>query len=1157
MNPIGKKAQAKVRALKAQLSRPVYGVSEKEKARRFRSGFLEVVACVREDAVDHAVERSFSAAWQLFDLERRRFSRQPIGYSNVVHYFPFEPLPIGLELQWAACSLLAQVEDLREHVQIRDTVSSCVLHGRITDAVELVKSHEEAFGVTFWSLQVALALRSVTDGSGAARELSKQVRKITGRSMATFVANLQALRLDPSASLTYFESFAEKRIERISNGALRCFLRSLFFSKRLQGDSDQAGALCISQGFSAVDQFELACQVVSSGAGLSRLRRGDFASKELLDVLCRVDEKRFGKITRSLDGRLAEPSVAHEAFSEIVRGHLSAARTAIDLAKFGEYTSVTCLLADAVLTCLTSDANPELKAPDNLVGNVASFLVGVLRRQVVEKRPVQAYDLDLRKLAIAFSALPAFRAINRVVDALSASDVNGLLEELAAFSISESESSPFDVLIGRHTVGALIPEKNASSMTTMESALESLCFDPSRLSSLRLHADALALFSSFGYLLSAQDSEAEQFTDQAVRSGFRLVRGLASIPALTLWAEAGEFESVCRLVVEECCYHGAEPRLFPMAKAMQSLDHKSIRKSDSAVDILIALSLLSKVAKDHRALALRTFALERILVSAGVSRPSELRADNLGIDAKRFEWLLGRACTPEVIDMLPSIESSKAVLEERAKICSILMSLPECQRREDYQDELLRTTKILTIERGIRVIDGSRVHVDESGVKILLREDLAEGFARYVELLQHADAEPESFEEAFRFAMNPASVETMSLGMSDSEADELLIAMVLRAREHFLFDPRFGLDCSLSKRIRHGSIVGYLRNPSASLGLAPPILTGGQYGESTLLDSLSGVSPSDRAVVRPALIAYAKTIDDLLLRLKDQLLHVKSNTHPHGIFDAPLSLGPMRVIRSVAAMDNSLDAFVETLVRSLQALIVPSLNRATELVAVETRKGIKAALDRLSHIVATSSASGRVKSHIASAIADARIATDAAIEQCADWFRPGTSSAEVFSDGELVEVAKRVVQSIHPNSELEVHYSSEQSFSISSASLVALSDILFVILDNAVKWGDSAGRIDLSISANFDLGTLDIRSSNLVAENEPVALIKERIEEKKREIARRESSHFTRREGGSGLHKLAATVDSRSEGLVDFGISSDGRFEICVRVKVIDLSLAR
>jgi hypothetical protein len=94
--------------------------------------------------------------------------------------------------------------------------------------------------------------------------------------------------------------------------------------------------------------------------------------------------------------------------------------------------------------------------------------------------------------------------------------------------------------------------------------------------------------------------------------------------------------------------------------------------------------------------------------------------------------------------------------------------------------------------------------------------------------------------------------------------------------------------------------------------------------------------PGDTGVLK-ALTDFSRAVDDHLLRIKDVVLHVKSDSHPLGVFDAPVNIGNFRVFKAMASVSTDLDSFIDNTLMSLWTLLGPSLGHAQTFLERETK----------------------------------------------------------------------------------------------------------------------------------------------------------------------------------------------------------------------------
>src|SRR5690606_8643523 len=103
-------------------------------------------------------------------------------------------------------------------------------------------------------------------------------------------------------------------------------------------------------------------------------------------------------------------------------------------------------------------------------------------------------------------------------------------------------------------------------------------------------------------------------------------------------------------------------------------------------------------------------------------------------------------------------------------------------------------------------------------------------------------------------------------------------SIYLETREKFLFSKEYGLDSSLSTRIRHGALKNHIRSVFEKLNLVTSklgdeYLENGRWAEQLFFDE------EINNLVQTRLKAFSKEIDDYTTYIVDNLIQIQTERH--------------------------------------------------------------------------------------------------------------------------------------------------------------------------------------------------------------------------------------------------------------------------------------
>ena len=163
------------------------------------------------------------------------------------------------------------------------------------------------------------------------------------------------------------------------------------------------------------------------------------------------------------------------------------------------------------------------------------------------------------------------------------------------------------------------------------------------------------------------------------------------------------------------------------------------------------------------------------------------------------------------MDLSESFASSEEILEERISVCSSLINIDK-ENSKEYQDEVLSITTHRNIQRGVKLLDQSRIYVDTADLKRWADKELREGFNRFKAFSRAGIGESQSndkFETLLtKAAQNPSEPLPKELfDVPSNEPDQIISQIYNQLADAFLTNKPYGLDSYLSLRIRHGTLA--------------------------------------------------------------------------------------------------------------------------------------------------------------------------------------------------------------------------------------------------------------------------------------------------------------------------------------------------------------
>lgn len=247
----------------------------------------------------------------------------------------------------------------------------------------------------------------------------------------------------------------------------------------------------------------------------------------------------------------------------------------------------------------------------------------------------------------------------------------------------------------------------------------------------------------------------------------------------------------------------------------------------------------------------------------------ELRAE---LSKSEYIYLLNKICINSTIKYY--FTEADATDKFRVKLLKLLLEVDDINENV-YKDEIYQINKNISVRRVIKEVNQSRLYVDISKLKVKLTEKNNEDFTRLLKLFYEKQSV-----DLINFNINKSKnfnkyLVDQELNVTDeyNKADFIAFKNIFfDVREHFLFDKAFGLDSSLSTRIRHGALENEIRSVFENLNLLTTTIED-NYIDSDYWSNIIN-NHSKNIAVQKLLKRFSKEIDNYCSVLKNNVIQI-------------------------------------------------------------------------------------------------------------------------------------------------------------------------------------------------------------------------------------------------------------------------------------------
>jgi len=1015
---------------------------------------------------------------------------------------------------------------------------------------------ETQFGLSLWLIETRIGLEQYFIGLEAQKEYTSKIKAQYQSGLPPYIAHHCSVRNEPRSTLHRCNNDAISRIEKAAvRQDTKTYLRYRVVDEFSGTERDASALLRIEQAQSIIDLYETAIDIIQKLTITGKLSRYKNSVLTALGAWSEIDDYRIAKLLAVI-GKIepSSPSLRNSATLEhLLTSSVSAGyRLALKSLQALPTDAWSAIEAAVCLSLRGRTRSSHGKTPWAVVVERLSILLS--RGEHFEQA-----SADLQKFLRNFQTLPTAKAMLDFVRHITVSQVERPTH-LSAPCLNSALWGSEDLRIATGQANLLLKDLLRRQGHQAASCL----WDDSAPGHDWSEAARAAQTYIVGRTRPRDGAVPPQLADKALNLNLpSSIRAMLSSLAID-WAVADQdLDAAVTLIAAEAVLSPVARANLPVALAVGGRTWEELGRVNDKLALAIVLDLLLRRTNDDTVATFLRFAFEEHLTTLGLSRPSDIASPENAVDKLKAIYFLRYVCVPSTMEMFGAFAGSRDLEEERILICERLAEFDPA-RNGEYEAELRTLKNRLLIQDGIKLVDSSRIHVDVGPISRLAEQSLGESFSRYRALIDAGIGLAKDLDTVMtavtglRSTAKGAERGSEYLEVPENEADTTLLEIILTLRDQFLNDSNHGLNFYLSKRIRHGTIAGYLRSPieESSLITQRESETAPYRPNEYWLSRLSFTSSSARAGAAEAFERFAKEIDGWIRELKDDYLQIRNKEHPKGLFEIVVTAPTYHVIRSAIQQDLTFQAFLESCFAIFWAFLEPSLAAARSLLVVHTKDKFALAFAGLHEAIRGYAEQDESFRSFGTAIRTTSAEIQRQIDMMSDWLRR-TEVQQVthrFTIEEVVDIAVesalKAHKSFRPNITKEIFGG---DLDVTASILVILSDILFILFDNIFKYAKSGNepRVLLRIEADRTAEVIRIFVVNETGRTVRTDEVEAELSRIRQNIDNRTFAGRVQREGKSGFFKIANIVYESKRGELGFGFLENGDFAVRVTVPVI------
>lgn len=435
-----------------------------------------------------------------------------------------------------------------------------------------------------------------------------------------------------------------------------------------------------------------------------------------------------------------------------------------------------------------------------------------------------------------------------------------------------------------------------------------------------------------------------------------------------------------------------------------------------------------------------------------VDRPSRLQVDTLGCDIDVYIYFLKNVCIAKTLDdSLFIFDSSEERDQERIEICNILSKM-DSDNIEIYGQEIRDIIQKLMINKELKKIDESRIHVNVDGIRTRLNSTDVTG--------KKFDSSIKNDFQRLQFYLDERSHQWFALIKGESNSfdelhsalNRLLKEIVFKVRNAFVSSDEFGLDGYLSLNIRHNTLQDELRSPFHKEMLLPK--RDSKNKRFVVDDSWTRfLKTKDEKLVEQAFEDFYNETEGILTKLVTKYIQIKTEEkNVEGLFDYCLYEDDIVYLWSVTENIEEFEDFFNAIIEFLWLRTERNLEYVKKVIHTEIKNDYLNALHNFADKVETIDNS-QVSKKLIEKISEAEIDLQNSLDHISYWFQ--RSNESMYSDFELqfaFDLGLQTVKNLHHEKEfIAIALEPSCSDKIAGEYLKFYDGIFYNIFDNIYK----------------------------------------------------------------------------------------------------------
>ncbi len=1144
-------AKNRVRGVFSKARDSSFKTSQKTNFSNIRSGLKSSLLLARSELASAEYQEFLEWYSLLLRTMLSNATAQPDDFQYLSGFSAKAPeISLWKELRWTSIFISLHTEVLSEFCRYLLKVEDHILAGQYEDALDDISFLDNKYGHSFWSSQLRIAIAQESGGLELQKKVVANLREKHKRGVLAYIAYFTGVRNEDKTTWSHFSEIMDMRLsETPYPPELKTYLRFKLLYEFPQEDVGIADILrheLSNHPFDIYMTFIAVLQQMAKNPNFVHLKDEISNAIQALRPIEDFRIKRLAQTTElsTININRIEATKAVGAFFSST--DVKALRRAWKMTALSANKSPWVLACRAVVRAYGGNYQPPKNLP---IKQSEKYLSSVIKRDKSAPTAIEQWRKNCRN----FSGLPVFDGLREIENALGIVRLAPSSQSFRKIALNSQREGPelhFLTMGSEQKVDSSLQEEVFVSALTGGSPLSETQIKNLNASSKRI--------SKCLHAYVTNDYEGVVSLVQKVPASDYVTSNLAAPFHMECLHRTRSKKELVEFVANRVASRSSDYLFLPVAEALGTFTKRDWKALRDDLSPLIALHAAWRLTDSDRLAATLRHELSAFLRKRDAGKPSDLLKSDHGLEHKKLVYFLRRICRPTFMDLIRGFQSSREVLEERRSIGGHLLEL-DPDRMEEYTVEVVQISSDLKIDEGLEMVDSSRIHVDGDAFRRWASRNVREDFERYTALVNAGLVAQTDVEQMLRDLLNELATR-QAFYTPDDQADAILTNIYKRLGAQFLANSDFGLDYFLSKRIRHQSFIGLIRGP---LEFASLITTRdsefGSYRDNAFLQNKLQLNDENNRELQRILSEFAERFDNALVSLKDEILQIKSEEKPNGVFHIPINQRSLFVMRTLTQAGIEFETFLNSTSQLFWQSMEPCLDRAKHEIGVVLKNQLADLFTKLREDLRIIAEHSPSFSELSTQIVDTSVEVQRMLDRAAGWFvKPDTQpKGGIYTLEEGVDIAIASALTMHRAFDPKLDVNVDGHVDLQPPDLLLLWETIFVGMDNVkAHSGVKAGaKVELSCEYDAD-NVLKISITSELASKELSDIAKETLETISGIIERGEIGKASKKEGGSGFVKLASVLKHTPGGKLEYGLTKDKRFNLTVWFKPTKATVA-